>query len=143
MINGIIKGEVSQSDSAFSKNETLLSKAGISKEDLKEKYQLSKIASLADNHQQMTFEELAKELHCTTDEVEFLFISSIEYGFIDALIDQNTQRVFFRWASITLQLNLIIYRQVYKRNLDISEISTIPEKLNTIIEVFEKFSAQN
>lgn len=59
------------------------------------KFQLSKMADLADNNQQMSFEDLAKELVCEVSEVEFLFISSIEYGFIEALIDQNAQSVFF------------------------------------------------
>ena len=109
LLQGIMKGDVSQSEAIFAKNEVLLTKSKITKEDLKEKFRLIKITNIADDHQQMTFAELAKELCCSVDEVEFLFISSIEFGFIDALIDQNTQSVFFRYS--------IFYNKIQSNNI--------------------------
>ena len=51
LLQGIMKGDVSQSEAIFAKNEVLLTKSKITKEDLKEKFRLIKITSIADDHQ--------------------------------------------------------------------------------------------
>ena len=95
LLQAIVQGRIQECAEVYSKNESLLKQAGISQDDLREKLRLTKITSLAGQHEKLSFQQLSQELSCDPSEVEFLFISSIEHGFIDALIDQNSQSVYF------------------------------------------------
>ena len=96
LIESILRGEVQRSDDLYKSNGALLEAAGISEEDLKNKIRYSLITSIADHNKSMDFKELSEKLDCQEEDIEVLFITSIEYGFIDALIDESKKMVYFR-----------------------------------------------
>lgn len=97
LIKSIVSGDVSKGDEAYELNKDLLKNSGIeSSEDLKNKIRYSCITTIADENSSMGFSDLAQKLQCTEDDIETLFITAIEFGYLDALIDEKAQVVYFK-----------------------------------------------
>lgn len=103
LIAAITSGDVSSGDDLFEQNKALLKKSGMDdKEDLKNKLRYSCITTIADENKSMNFSDLAEKLQCSEDDIETLFITSIEFGYLDALIDESKKIVYFRYFSFFL-----------------------------------------
>lgn len=101
LTKAIITGDVSAGDDLFQQNQALLATSGIDdKEDLKNKIRYSSISTIGDQYKSMSFADLAVKLQCPEDEIETLFITAIEFGYLDALIDESQQIVYFRYFPV-------------------------------------------
>lgn len=97
LTSGIISGDVNAANEIYNLNKSLLEGSEISDiEDIKNKIRYSCITSIADENTSMSFSDLSVKLLCSEEEIETLFITAIEFGYLDALIDESNQHVYFR-----------------------------------------------
>jgi len=92
---GILTGNVKEAEALFSQTQSLLKCTNVDIASLKDKIRYSKMVSLADEHKKLTFKELTTHLDCDIQDIEILFINAIELGFLEVIIDQANEIVYF------------------------------------------------
>lgn len=123
-----VQGDLESAPEFFAQNGKWLQEAGVSLDEVKDKMRYYRVAQIADKHKKMTVEELAKQLALEVENVEFFLIKAIQYGYVDALIDQMSREVYFRGVNI--------------RNLQHTNKKEICDKLDKILLTFDNFKAQ-
>lgn len=120
-----ISGDLQAAEEFYNHNKKYFADEGLSLEDVKEKMRFYKISQIADANQQMLLSDLATELQSTVEGTELFLIKVIQYGYVDALIDQLTGVVHFR--------------DVYSRNLRQATHKQINDEFNEILTQLRKF----
>lgn len=115
----------SKASAVFKECKDLLKKSEIGEEDLRTKILYSKLIEISENAKKMTFSELSSSLGCDESEVEMLLIGASEHGFLDAVIDQAT--------------NVVYFGVIHKRSLSQDKTNKITEKIDEVIKFFETF----
>lgn len=118
-------GNLSSAEDFYNFNEKYLKESQLTIEDIKDKMRYYKLSQVADSHKVLSIEELSKHLEWGPEEVELFLIKAIQYGFVDALIDQMTQKVYFR--------------EVHKRNLKLTSKHEITRSIDDLITTFRDF----
>ncbi len=120
-----ISGDLQAAEEFYNHNKKYFSEEGLSLEDVKEKMRFYKISQIADKNQQMLLSDLAAQLQSTVEGTELFLIKVIQYGYVDALIDQMT--------------GVIHFRDVHSRNLRQASHKQINEEFNEILSQLRRF----
>ena len=120
-----ISGDLEAAEEFYTHNHKYFSEEGWSLEDIKDKMRFYKISQIADANQQMLLSDLAAQLQSTVEGTELFLIKVIQYGYVDALIDQMT--------------GVIHFRDVHNRNLRQASHKQINEEFNEILEQLKRF----
>jgi hypothetical protein len=118
-------GHLPAAEEFYTFNEKYLKESGLSVDDIKDKMRYYRLSQIADSTKEMKLEELARQLEWSPEDVELFLIKVIEYGFVEALIDQMTSTVYFR--------------AVHKRNLKLSSKKEISQSFDRILGSLKAF----
>lgn len=121
-------GNLSAAEEFYSFNEKYLKESGLTVEDIKDKMRYYKLSQVADEHKTISIDELAKHLQWTADETELFLIKAIQYKFVDALIDQMSQKIYFR--------------DVLKRNLKLTSKKDIVKNLDGLMDKLKEYQTR-
>jgi len=121
-------GHLPAAEEFFTFNEKYLKESGLTVDDIKDKMRYYKLSQIADSTKEMKIEELAKQLDWTSEDVELFLIKVIEYGFVEALIDQMSSTVYFR--------------AVHKRNLKMASKKEIAQSFDNILGSLKAFKGR-
>lgn len=118
-------GHLPAAEEFYTFNEKYLKESGLSIDDIKDKMRYYRLSQIADSTKEMKLDDLAKKLEWSSEEVELFLIKVIEYGFVEALIDQMSSTVYFR--------------AVHKRNLKLASKKEISQSFDKILGSLKSF----
>jgi hypothetical protein len=121
-------GNLSAAEEFFNFNEKYLKESGLTIDDVKDKMRYYKLSQVADEHKIISIDDLATHLQWSADETELFLIKAIQYGFVDALIDQMSQKIYFR--------------DVLKRNLKLTTKTEITKNFDSLLEKLKVYQTQ-
>lgn len=121
-------GNLSSADEFFNFNEKYLKESGLNIDDVKDKMRYYKLSQVADEHKIISIDDLATHLQWSADETELFLIKAIQYKFVDALIDQVSQKIYFR--------------DVLKRNLKLTSKTEIAKNFDGLLEKLRVYQIQ-
>lgn len=121
----IISGDINSISDSYKNVEKIFEKHDIKKDDYSDKVKLSKQIEIADKKNYQTYKDLCEIMKVDEDEIEFQIIKAIECDFINAVIDQPNEVVYFN--------------KVLKRNVGHTCIKSIKQDLENLIETLNEF----
>lgn len=121
----ITSGDISSISDSFKNVEKIFEKHDIKKDDYSDKVKLSKQIEIADKNNYQTYKELCEIMKVDDDEIEFQIIKAIECDFIEAVLDQPNEVVYFN--------------KVLKRNVGDTCMKSIKDDLQNLLETLNEF----
>lgn len=91
-----VSGDLKTAGEFYKHNEKYFKEEGLSLEDIKDKMRFYRISQIADDNQKISLADLSVQLEADLESTELFLIKSIQYGYVDALIDQMTGIAHFR-----------------------------------------------
>lgn len=121
----IISGDINSISDSYKNVEKIFEKHDITKDDYSDKVKLSKQIEIADKKTFSSYKDLCEIMKVDEDEIEFQIIKAIECDFINAVIDQPNEVVYFN--------------KVLKRNVGETCIKSIKQDLDNLIDTLNEF----
>lgn len=121
----ITSGDINSISDSYKNVEKIFEKHDIKKDDYSDKVKLSKQIEIADKKNYQTYKDLCEIMKVDEDEIEFQIIKAIECDFINAVIDQPNEVVYFN--------------KVLKRNVGDTCIKSIKQDLENLLETLNEF----
>jgi len=124
----LISGDISNIKSSYDKCEKLYKECDISLMEFGDKVKLTKLIEIADKNRHLTYKETSDLMKVDSDEVETLVIKAIECDFIESVIDQPNEIIYFN--------------KVLKRNVGVSNLDDINKDLQKLLATLEDFGIE-
>lgn len=126
--NTLISGDISSIKSSYAKCKDLYKSNDIDESDYSDKVKLTKLMEIADTHRCLSYKEISDLMKVDQDEVETLVIRAIECDFVESVIDQPNEVIYFN--------------KVLKRNVGVSDLAAINQDLEKLCKTLEDFGVQ-
>jgi len=84
---------------------------------------------IADNNRHLTYKEMGELMKANSDEVETLVIKAIECDFVESVIDQPNEIIYFN--------------KVLKRNVGVSNVEEMNKDIQKLLKTLEDFKVES
>jgi len=122
----LTSGDIKNINDSFQKSEKIFQENDISKDDYSDKVKLTKLIDIADNKNNLTYNEISNIMKVDQDEVETLVIKAIECDFAQAVLDQPNEKVYFN--------------KVLRRNVGSTNLKDIDQGLENLLTTLNQFT---
>lgn len=114
---------------SYKRSEDVLKSNDIDESSYSDKVKLTKLIEIADRKSNLSYGEISELMKIDRDEVEFLVIKAIECGFVEAVLDQPNEVIYFN--------------KVLKRNVGATNCKEIDEGLKTLLHTLSNFTIES
>jgi len=122
----LTSGDIKNISDSFKKSEKIFEENDISKDDYSDKVKLTKLIEIADNKNNLTYNAISDIMKVDHDEVETLVIKAIECDFVEAVLDQPNEKVYFN--------------KVLRRNVGSTNLKDIDQGLQNLLTTLNQLT---
>jgi len=122
----LTSGDIKNINDSFQKSEKIFQENDISKDDYSDKVKLTKLIEIADNKNNLTYNAISDIMKVDQDEVETLVIKAMECDFVQAVLDQPNEKVYFN--------------KVLRRNVGSTNLEDIDQGLQNLLTTLNQFT---